>query len=159
MATWQFDFHLIPASSVDRHFHTTPVAIGQQDYDAVPWWNGFGDGASFEDDLSKLLPAAPSWQPGTQVWDEEEGDRLDLTRDGHTVAEVYGRIDVRVMSLPFLHRLLDIARKHRLLIVTAEDRHLLRPSMKELLAAIYRSKSFAFVSDPQGFLRELANTD
>lgn len=134
------------------------MTLGEHEYDAVPWWEGFRQGANFEDDLSKLLPAAPSWHPRTHVWGEEEGDRLDVAHDGQRITEVYGRIDVRTLSLPFLNRLLDIARKHNVLIVT-EDRHVLRPSMKELLGAIHRSRSFAFISDPEGFLSRLAGTD
>jgi hypothetical protein len=158
VATWQFDFHLIPASSVDRHFLATPVTLDEQEYDAVPWWQGFREVANFEDDLSKLLPTGRSWHSRTRAWGEEDGDRLDVTHDGQRITEVYGRIDVRKLSLPFLSRLLDIARKHNLLILT-EDRHLLRPSMKELLGAIHRSRSFAFIADPEGFLSRLANTD
>jgi hypothetical protein len=158
MATWQFDYHLIPASSIDRHYRWMPVALGEEEYDTVPWWAGFHNFSDFEDDLSKVLPAAPSWHPRMRSWGVEDGDRFDVTRDGTAIREVFGRIDVRSLSLPFLNRVLELARKHELLIVT-EDRHVLRPSMKELLGAIHRSSSFAFVSDPVEFLSRLAKAD
>lgn len=81
-----------------------------------------------------------------------------MLRNGPRITELYGRLDVRRFSLPFLNRVLALARRCGLLVVT-EDRHVLRPSMKELLAAIHRSRSFAFVTDPEGFLRNLADTD
>jgi hypothetical protein len=158
MATWQFDFHLIPASSVQRQFRAVPVTIPGEDYDRIDWWDGFDLLHDIEADLSRLLPRGRSWDSERETWGEEEGDRFDVLRDSHRIAEVYGRLDVRRLSLPFLNRVVEIARRRNLLIVT-EDRHVLRPSVKELLAAIHRSRSFAFVSDPEGFLNQLADTD
>lgn len=158
MATWQFDFHLIPASSVDRRFRVMPVTLPVAEYDRVDWWEGLDLLRDIEADLSQLLARGRSWDSQRETWGEEAGDRFDVLLDGPRIAEVYGRIDVRQLSLPFLNRLLEIARRRGLLFVT-EDRHILRPSMRELLSAIHRSRSFAFVSDPEGFLNKLAATD
>jgi hypothetical protein len=158
VATWQFDFHLVPALSIERHFRVVPVTISEEQYDLVSWWEGFDRVEDLESDLTKLLPPGHSWHPRTKTWGEQDGDRFDVTREGKTIAEVYGRLDIRRLSLPFVNQVTEIARRRGLLIVTV-DRHILRPSMKELLAAIRRSRSFAFVTDPEGFLSQLANLE
>jgi len=158
VATWQFDFHLIPASSVERRFQAVPVTIAREQYDRTDWWDGFDLQREIEEDFSELLPRGRSWDSERNTWGQEDGDRFDVLREGHRMAEVYGRLDVRRLSLPFLSRVLEVVRQRELLIVT-EDRHLLRPSIKELLAAIHRSRSFAFVTDPEGFLSQLAKSE
>ena len=83
---------------------------------------------------------------------------MDILRHKNRIAEVFVRIDVRSLSLPFLTSVTEIARRHQLLLVT-EDTHILRPSAKELMAAIRRSRSFAYVRDPDRFLSELARPE
>jgi hypothetical protein len=158
VATWQFDFHLIPASSVATQFSVVPIVIPAEEYDRVNWWEGLDLLHDIEADLSGLLPRGRSWDSKQETWGEEDGDRFDLLRDGHRIAEVFGRLDIRALSLPLVNRVVEIARRRDLLIVT-EDRHVLRPSVKELLGAIHRSRSFAFVTDPEAFLKKLANTE
>lgn len=158
MATWQFDFHFIPASSIERRFRAMPVTIPHEEYDRGEWWTGFDRLQEIEEDLSRLLPPTRSWDSERNTWGEEDGDRFDLLRDRVAITEVYGRLDVRKLSLPFLNRVVEIARRYDLLIVS-EDRHVLRPSVKELLVAIHRSRSFAYVTDPEGFLNQLAQED
>jgi hypothetical protein len=108
--------------------------------------------------LSSLLPKGRSWHSESDTWGTEDGDRFDVVRDGRRIAEVRGRLDVRNLSLSYLNRVIDIARENGLLIVT-ESRHVLRPSVKELLAAIHRSPSFSFVGDPAAFLDRLSGAD
>jgi hypothetical protein len=158
VATWQFDFHLIPAPSVNRRFRVTPVTLSAEEYDRFDWWAGVDLFRDIEEDLSQLLPRNRSWDSERDTWGEGDGDRFDLLRGGPRIAELYGRVDVRNLSLPFLNRVLEIARRRDLLIVT-QDRHVLRPSMKEFLSAIHRSNSFAFVTDPEAFLRRLGDTE
>lgn len=158
MATWQFDFHFIPAASVEQRFRVTPVTLSVADYDRVDWWKASDLLRDIEEDLSRLLPPGRSWDSERATWGEEDGDRFDVLRHGSRISEVYGRLDMRGLSFPFLNRVVEIARRRALLIVT-EDRHVIRPSMKELLAAIHRSSSFAFVADPEGFLSQLAGTE
>jgi hypothetical protein len=158
VATWQFDFHLVPRTNIERRFDGVPVTLSKEDYDQTNWWNGTDLLHEFEVSLSALLPKGHSWDPQQATWGAEDGDRFDVLREGHQIAEVYGRLDVRNLSLAFLNRVVELARRHELLVVT-EGRHLLRPSVKEFLRAISRSPSFAYISDPERFLRELGETD
>ena len=158
MAIWQFDFHLIPASSVERHFRAVPLTLPAEEYDRVDWWDGVDLLHDIEEDLSRLLPPGHSWDSEQKTWGEEDGDRFDLLPTGPRISELFGRLDVRALSLPHLSRVIEMARRRDLLVVT-EDRHILRPSMKEFLSAVRRSRSFAFVRDPDGFLDQLAGAD
>ena len=157
MAIWQFDFYLLPASSVEQRFRAVPVTVSADEYDRVRWWEGINLRRAIEHDLSKMLSQGNSWSPAIDMWGTEDGDRVEL-HDDDGVTEVHGRIDIRNLSLRFVNLLVEIARRHRLLILT-EDRHVLRPSVKEVLAAIHRSRSFAYVSDPEGFLCKLAESE
>ena len=154
MATWQFDFHLVPATAVERHWPVVPLTISADEYDQLDWWSGTELLAEIRAELSFWLPQGRSWDPERETWGVEDGDRLDVLRDGNRIAELFVRFDVRSLSRPFLSRVVDIAQRRQLLVVT-EDRHVLRPSVKELMAAIRRSRSFAYVRDPDGFLNEL----
>lgn len=158
MAIWQFDFHLVPRREFERQFGTIPVTISEEYYKEIAWWTEVSLLEELNADFSTLLPKGSSWDSQSTSWGTEDGDRIDVLREDHGIAEVFGRLDTRTLSLPFLNCLVEIARRHDLLIVT-ESRHVLRPSVKELLAAIRRSPSFAFVRDPEGFLRLLSGAD
>jgi hypothetical protein len=159
MAIWQFDFHLIPAVAVGRHFGVMPVTLPLDAYDAVDWWYGLDPFRDFEQDLSQLLPRGRSWSSQRDTWGHEDGDRFDVSREGTRIVDVFARLDLRTLSRPFLDRVLETIRRHDLLIVVAEDGHVLRPSMEESLAAIRRSAGFRFITDPHAFFRELAKTE
>jgi hypothetical protein len=157
MATWQFDFHFVPASDIRQHFRAVPVTISAEEYDRLKWWADFVADDALESSLSTLLPRARSWHERTRTWGEEEGDRVDVTRDDGGIVDVYVRLDVRNLSFNFLNQLVELARRLDLLFLT-EDRDLLRPSDKELLGAIRRSPAFSFVADPEAFLDRLKSS-
>jgi hypothetical protein len=155
MATWQFDFHFLPAEMVRRRYGAVPVTMTREDLDDVTWWEGFEQRDGLEAEVSRFLPRSQSWSADIQMWGDEDGDRFDVCLEAGRVVSVFGRVDVRRMSLPFLSSVVELARKLDLLILT-QDNHVLRPSFKELVSAIRRSSSFRFVRDPEGFLKELA---
>jgi hypothetical protein len=156
VATWQFDFHLIPAASVARLSPAQPLTISPEQYDSVDWWAGVDLRQALEQELTTLLPRGTSWDEHQDTWGREDGNRFDVFIEEDKIAEVYGRIDVRQLSAPFLDDVVEMARKLHLVFLT-EDRQVLRPSVEDLFAAIQRSRSFAFVSDPTGFLNRLSN--
>ena len=131
MATWQFSFYLIPASAVERHFSVVPLTISLEEYDRVDWWNGCDLLERIQGDLATFLSRGRSWHSKLDQWGDEDGDRFDVWREGQGVAETFGRVDVRTLSMPYLNRVIDFARRHQLMLIT-EDRHVLRPSVKEL---------------------------
>lgn len=156
MAIWQFDFHLVPRLEVGRRFGTIPLTISEDDYETVNWWAH--NIHQFDEELSALLPKGHSSHPEIDIWGTEDGHRFDIVRENQRMAEIFGRLDVRDLSLSFANRVIEMARRNDLLII-AEGRHVLRPSVKELMSAVRRSPSFAFVRDPEGFLRRLSEDE
>lgn len=136
-----------------QRFDAIPPTITPEDYDSVDWWSNTP--VDFDAEFSSLLPAARSWHAALAVWGTADGNRFDVSRDGGKLADVFGRIDVRDISMPYVNRVVEIARRYDLLIVT-EGRHVLRPSVEDLVEAIRRSPAFAFVQDPEAFLTRLA---
>lgn len=154
MATWQFDCHLLPLRAVQEQFVTIPLTITREQFDAIAWWDGAGDTQGVVSDLSKLLPSIPSWSPSIASWGESDGDRIDISCFDGSLDGILVRFDARVMTAGFISPVTQIARARSLLFLT-EDQHVLRPSYPELVAALRRSTSFEYVTDPVGFLTRL----
>ncbi len=102
MAAWQFDFHLVPATEVLDRTAVQPVTISAADYDQMAWWRGFDGIDALRRDISALLPRRRSWSANIATWGDEDGDRIDLSHEGREAVEVFGRIDVRHLSLQFV---------------------------------------------------------
>lgn len=154
MATWQFDLHLVPASTVAMAFKVTPITITQYQFDDVNWWRGVALSNETKSAFSKLLPPATSWSSDIETWGDEEGNRVDFLFDNSELADIFVRIDVRNVSFAFVIGLIQLARENDWLFLT-QDRHFLRPFFDELMGAIKRSDSFRFVENPEHFLRTL----
>jgi hypothetical protein len=131
-----------------------PLTMTVDDLDGGSWWRDFKEADALKHDLSQLLPSAESWERDGRVWGDYEGDIFEVAHDRDQIIEVSARIDLRNLSLPYVANVTQLARRYDLLLVT-EDRHILRPSFRELWAAIQRSSGFRFVQDPQKFVAEL----
>lgn len=158
MATWQFDCHLLPLQAVQQRFGAIPVAISRQQFDEVPWWDGVTAVDDLVAELLDALPRGSSWTPSISTCGAPDGDRIDVVRSESTLDDVLVRFDLRTVSVSFVNKIVQVARTHRLVLLT-EDNHVLRPSASELLAAFRRSASFRFVEDPIQFLEKLGRSE
>ena len=61
MATWQYDFHLLPSDGVVHRYQTIQITISQSDFDQEQWWERSALPDDFVSEVSKLLPPMPSW--------------------------------------------------------------------------------------------------
>jgi hypothetical protein len=157
MAIWQFDMHMIPLQSVEDHFGLVPILVSREDFDRYDWWTpGPAEGIATE--LSRLLPTTPSWSESVRIWGEMDGNRVDMVSEGSDLLDVFVRVDARVISYQFLSQLCDLAQKYDCLLLT-EGGYVIRPSLSKMLASIARSNAFKFVSDPDGFIRELSRLE
>lgn len=154
MATWQFDFHLLPSAAVSDFYRGTPLTIPHADFDNHAWWKGVATPPNLRADLGKLLPSLRSWSPSLEQWGLEEGNRIDVMWDSGAIVNFFVRIDVRDVSHVFLVKLLELIRKNDWLMRTQDER-MLRPSLTRLLSAIHKSDSFRFVEDPRAFVEAL----
>jgi hypothetical protein len=55
VATWQFDFHLVPRMAVGRQFGGVPLTLSRSDYDDGNWWAAHDAGFSFVSDPEGFL--------------------------------------------------------------------------------------------------------
>ena len=158
MATWQYDFHLLPSAGVVSSYQTIPVVISQSDFDQEQWWERSPPPKEFESEISKLLPPLPTWNSDLKKWGFDDGNRIDTWRNKGTLSSIYVRVDVREVSLVFIATLMDMARRNGCLLRTQEGR-VIPPSVAIVLSAIRGSKAFRFVQDPQAFLDALAKAN
>lgn len=152
MATWQFDFHLIPEAGVLRHYGASPAVIPQRAFDDENWWQGFVEEEQLCTGLTALLPPKESWSPELLQWGTEDGDRIDLLRNAGAFHDLLVRVDVRHVSIGFLVSLLALARRFGL-VARMMDGRVRKASPRQLLEEIGRSDSFRFVADPIAFIR------
>jgi hypothetical protein len=154
VATWQFDVHLLSASEVLTLYGAIPPTIPRADFDSQVWWSGVDAPTSLRREIAKLLPPAPSWRKGLDIWGLNDGDRIDISWVGDQLSSITVRIDIRQISHVFLIGLMQIARKNEW-VLRMSDGSVLQPSLAAILTAIHRSDAFRFVGDPHAFLAAL----
>jgi hypothetical protein len=150
MATWQFDFHMIPSEVILHRYGTTPIVISRSDFDQDGWWEGLFYTPKLADEISKIVPQLPTWKSALERWGYEDGNRIEIMKDGNAISSILVRIDVRTISLVFIKKITDIAQQYKWLIRISDGR-VLQPSSKRLLSAIHASDAYRFVEDPQSF--------
>jgi hypothetical protein len=155
MAIWQFSCDLLPETAVRMHLKDIPLVIRGEQFDQILWWDSWPRAAELTTSIQSLLNRAPSWSERVDIWGDIEGDTIQIYKsDAGAIEEVFVRVDVRSLSHVFLNGVVVMAQRHGLLIRT-EDGHILRPDLKELIAALRRSRSCKFVRDPAGFFASL----
>jgi hypothetical protein len=154
MATWQFDFHVVPEGGVANFFGTTPLVIDAEAFVDHNWWAEYRSLAELETDISSVAPRLTSWSSEIERWGTEDGDRIDVVRSGAEVCDVLVRVDARRISQTFLADIVKLARKHHLLLRLSDGR-IVKPSIGKLLSEIRLSSAFRFCEDPRVFLESL----
>src|SRR6266446_3536837 len=112
VATWQFDFHVLPGAAVASMYGAVPLRIPRSDFDSGKWWDSTITPTSLETDIATLLPSLESWSKDLHQWGQDDGNRVDVMWQSGSVASILVRVDVRRYSPVFLIGFLDIARKH-----------------------------------------------
>jgi len=157
VALWQFDLHFLPRISVLRRYNAVPIRISRAEFDGFDWWHDAPNTAKLGSRIDVILPKAESWSPSIKKWGDEDGNRVDIVFKENSVEAVFVRIDVRDISVQFLSDICSIAAEWDCLFLLGNDL-LMSASVSSLLAAMRQSKSFHFVTDPEGFLSLLART-
>ena len=154
MAAWQFDFHVLPRDGVASIFGSTPLAITDDAFDTYRWWSNFQAHSEFEGNIAALLPRMTSWSFEVDRWGSEDGDRIDIVREGEKFSAVMVRVDTRRLSQYFLSGFVELAKKYNLVFRFGSGR-VIRPSGGKLLGELRLSSAFRFSEDPKGFLESL----
>jgi hypothetical protein len=154
LASWQYDFHLLPANAAIRYFGTMPATVSGADLDEVPWWKLAPEAVPAPEQLNVLLPKLESWNNQMTRWGTEDGDRVDAIYGSEGLDQLFVRVDVRRISFQFVLALLSLSRALKL-VLRLPNGHVMSPSARRLLESIKRSDSYKFVADPDLFLRAL----
>lgn len=154
MATWQYDIHLLPSTYALEH-RASIIASSESDLiDTSPAWVSYDRAKSLIDEISRVLPAASSWSSSIRVWGIEDSDRFEIVWSAGNIDDVLARIDVRKLSKQFLQSIVDLAKRHDLVLLTT-NKSIIEPDLGVLLEAIKSSDAYRFVMDPTGFLERL----
>ena len=158
MAVWQFDLYFFPADILSRRFKILPAKLPSDVLEDYVDWPANERAADFSAAISRFLPAAPSWNADLSVWGSDQGDRVDLWRDGNSVVSLKARIDVRNLSIDFVRFIAELARNQKCLLLTTSD-DLIAASADDVLAALKESAAARFVRDPKAFLDAIAKNE
>lgn len=156
MATWQFDFFLIPDTSVTKDSGQLRVTNVELDREQIINLERVDISDSSLSDLTDGLPVLKSWSSKIKIWGDFESDRIDILSKGNHIAEIFIRTDIRKINLIFVTKALKFAQVNKLVSFVSADQ-IFEPSPKLLMNAIQRSDAFRFVVDPHDFLRKLNN--
>ena len=156
MATWQFDFFLIPDTSVTKDSGQLRVANVELDREQIINLESVDISDSSLNELKDGLPVLKSWSSKIQIWGDFESDRIDILSEGNHIAEIFIRIDVRKINPIFVTKALKFAQANKLVSFVSPDQ-IFEPSPELLVNAIKHSDAFRFVVDPHDFLRKLSN--
>lgn len=147
MALWQFDVLLVPRSKLNNEFGRIPEYLTEEVLDSVDWW----DNHSLTEDDERLIASfafpRPTWDQSIKSWGEEDGNRIDIYREGGQIAEVFARLDARANDPVFLSGLVSLA-NHWGCVLIPEGLQVLPPLESELKIALENSRARRFVVDP-----------
>jgi hypothetical protein len=148
MATWQFDFVLVPRTALaDLPVDATAIE------DSRPYWVGHARTAV----LSWLGPLGvpqSTWTEDMVMWGSEETTCVSLLTEAEVIDELRVRLDLREPPPEMLDRALAIARSRDWIVIT-ESGVVLEPTLDAVLHASKGSSAGRFVEDPRKFLDEL----
>jgi hypothetical protein len=166
MATWQCDFLLAPSAELGGR--TGPVLEpivellpgplsrwlpGQQVRDTL-WWRRVRPPADLLARAAAAAPPAPSWSTGLTTFGREDGNRIDVWREGDRVTSVLVRVDLRHPDRHFLGAVVDLARAADAVLLRLDG--LVVPALLATLEeAVATSAAARFVADPEAYLRRV----
>ena len=127
MATWQYEFSLVPTDATRSR--------------------------DVKSELSSLLPKTDSWSESILIWGNIDGNRVQLFDDG-TPPELLVRVDLRNDSRQFVRDLVSFATRMGYLMTNSDGKEV-PPTTKSVAGDIAKSDAFRFVTAPEQFLESL----
>jgi len=150
MAIWQFKVLVIPEPALIKKFGTIPVSVTRDLVEGIDWWAESHLVESVEGIISSVLPERKSWSRSMRIWGEERSDcMLILYHDEnkHKIQEIEFRFDVRKVSLPFVHRATEFAKRFQCVFIP-RSYHVIAPDELLVLAEIEKSTAKKYVQNP-----------
>ena len=156
MATWQYDFYLIPRQSAVKNLGRAHGLVDREVFNATDWWSDHRLPAAYDQEFSRMLSSeGAELVSGIRTWGTPDGNRIDVLIESDRECEVLVRADLRSPDVEFLRRILALASQHGCVLLT-EDLRLIEPDLQTLASQASQSPAAEFVSDPAGFLTKLS---
>src|SRR5437899_289621 len=109
MATWQHDLRVVPRDEIaGRGF--VPGQPIPRIADRKSWWLGREVSKELDNYLRRSIKPLQSWAIGWTVFGSEDGNRIDVIREGTEVDEIKARLDARVWDVQFAEHLVAVAK-------------------------------------------------
>jgi hypothetical protein len=156
MATWQFDFYLLPRSKIIERYSSVPPHVSAEEFAAMDWWSGVTLLADYDSMLGSFLPKYTSWNKDASTWGDEKSDSIAIIFENNAPIEILVRIDASKLDISLLEKISHFAKLCDCLLLLDENRKLIEPDPLSLNYEIKRSNAYKFVMNPRGFLDELS---
>ena len=157
MATWQFDFHLLPRSKILERYSRAPAQLSDEEFTAIDWWSGFALPGGYDSVLESFLPKYTSWNKDASTWGDENSDLIEIFFENNVPVEIFVRIDVRKLDINLLGKVSHFAKFCHCMLFLGDSEKLIEPDPLSLNYEIERSKAYKYVTDPNDFLDEISN--
>jgi hypothetical protein len=143
MAIWQHDLRIIPRDKLaERGF-----LYGERlpaNADRGGWWSAQEFPPELESQLQAALPRLAPWAPGWDVYGVEDGNRIDILREGAKIEEIKARLDARAPDTGFVESLVTITRFLNGVLLTP-DLRVIEPDVYAIQEELAASPATAFV--------------
>src|SRR4051794_22539032 len=81
MATWQYDFFLLPELEVSEICGNIPEMLSSEVFENTAWWNRTQPSFDYDLMIGSFLGKFESWDESIKIWGDEAGDRIDVSLD------------------------------------------------------------------------------
>jgi hypothetical protein len=143
MAIWQHDLRIVPRDELPGRGFKYGEPLPER-ADRTSWWSGYVLPDSLAIRLRAILPPVDSWAPGWDVFGKEDGNRIDMLREGAEVEEIKARLDARAPDPSFLENLVTIAKFLNGVFLTP-DLRVIEPDVYAIQEELATSAAAAFV--------------
>ena len=147
MTVWQVEFEIVPEAVLRAPSGAlTPDLLAGRS-----WWEGVPLPSDYRTTLDGVAPRSGSWTPELETWGVEEGNRIEVRRNGAAVTRIVARVDVRRLDAKFGAALLVLVRYLGATLVR-RDGMVLEPTIGAFGAALRGTPAWRHANDPATWL-------
>ncbi len=135
MASWQYDFHLIPIGDGRGSdvLKLRPDDLGLFDFSEL--WVGKHLPDGHEEFLNSCVMKCDSWHRDIESWGDRLGNIIEITVDNKNAVDISVRVDASAIDLRFLDCIVRFSELCKCKLFT-QDHELIEPTVDNILSAI-----------------------
>ena len=157
MGIWQFTVGLVPRAWAEAE-GSVPAKLYDADghTDMSVAWRYEQLDVDIDDLMSRVLPAAASWDDEIRIWGDETTSDIQVCYEGIAVESVQIRIDTRNSTSDLCSKIVRLARAMDCYLFLPGDRSIISADEAALSNAVCKSSAARYSADPHAFLESLA---